>query len=146
EEHPQSVPARRLHLEATRHLKKGRLTEAAKSVRELRAQIELLERTAPPEPTRRGAAATPAGPSRGGEITEGAAAETDGEALDRLLTKARMLAARVRTLPADTDASFDAAAEIRRATDLLREHRLEEAELTLTRLMRTLSAQPTRSS
>ncbi|MFZ0891602.1 MAG: hypothetical protein WB778_07660 [Thermoplasmata archaeon] len=146
EEHPPSVPARRLHLEATRHLKKGRLTEAAQSVRELRAQIVMLEKTAPPEPARRGGPPAGSGPSREGETAGGAATETDGEALDRLLTKARMLAARVRTLPTDTDASFDAAAEIRRATDLLREHRLEEAELTLTRLMRTLSAQPSRSS
>jgi hypothetical protein len=146
EDHPPSLPARRLHLEATRHLKKGRLTEASKSVRELRAQIELLERTAPAEPARRAAGTGPAGASHGAVASERPPSETDGEALDRLLTKARMLAARVRTLPTDTDASFDAAAEIRRATELLREHRLEEAELTLTRLMRTLSAQPSGTS
>jgi hypothetical protein len=146
EEHPPSIPARRLHLEATRHLKKGRLNEAAQSVRELRAQIVMLEKTEPPESARRAVPTSGVVPSRNGQSGGGAPAETDGEALDRLLTKARMLAARVRTLPTDTDASFDAAAEIRRATDLLREHRLEEAELTLTRLMRTLSAQPTRTT
>ncbi len=145
EEHPPSLPARRLHLDATRHLKKGRLNEAANSVRDLRTQIEILERTSPPEPKRSGvptgSRATP------GEAPSGpdAAHESDGQALDRLLEKARMLAARVRTLPTDSDASFDAAAEIRRATELLRLHRLEEAELTLTRLMRTLSVQAPRN-
>jgi hypothetical protein len=58
-----------------------------------------------------------------------------------LLKKARELAGRVRTLPAESEISYEAAAEIRRATELLRAKRLEEAELTLSRLMQTLDAE-----
>jgi hypothetical protein len=127
DDHEASAVARRLHVEATRHLKKGRLSEAVASVRDLRRQIELLEKEPRETPV---AAPTPTNP---------AAVETESEMLDRLLKKARSLAARVRTLPADSDTARDAAIQIREATELLRDRHLKEADLTLTRLMRMLA-------
>lgn len=124
EDHAPSAAARRLHLEASRHLKKGRLSEAVQSVRDLRQELAALERsTAAPEPA---VAAT--------------LEETEGEMLDRLLKKARTLAGRVRTLPPDSETAREAAVQIREATDLLRARQLTEADLTLSRLMRMLSA------
>jgi len=121
-----SAAARRLHLEATRHLKKGRLSEAVQSVRDLRAELlDLEKKTAPPPP------APPAPPEP---------AESEEAMLDRLLKKARTLAGRVRTLPPDSETAHDAAIQIREATELLRARQLKEADLTLSRLMRMLSA------
>jgi hypothetical protein len=124
EDHPPSAVARRLHLEAGRHLKKGRLSEAVQSVRELRHELAELEK----RPT------GPAGPTP-------ALTETEDEMLDRLLKKARTLAGRVRTLPPDSETARDAAIQIREATDLLRARDLKEADLTLSRLMRMLSSE-----
>jgi hypothetical protein len=62
-----------------------------------------------------------------------------------LLKKARSLAARVRTLPPDSETARDAAVQIREATDLLRARKLTEADLTLTRLMRMLASEPART-
>ena len=121
-----SAAARRLHLEATRHLKKGRLSEAVQSVRDLRAElVELEKKTALPPPA-------PPVPAE--------AAESEAAMLDRLLKKARTLAGRVRTLPPDSETAHDAAIQIREATELLRARQLKEADLTLSRLMRMLSA------
>ena len=127
EEHVPSAVARRLHGEATRHLKKGRLPEAIQSVRELRAQVEAIEREAKARPA-------PAEPS--------VPAETESETLDRLLKKARSLAARVRTLPSESDAARQAAVEIRTATEHLKARKLAEADATLARLMEMLAASP----
>lgn len=125
EEHVPSAVARRLHSEATRHLKKGRLPEAIQSVRELRQQVEAIKREEtlrpPPEPT-------PVVP-----------AETESETLDRLLKKARSLASRVRTLPPESKAAQDAAVEIRAATEHLKARRFSEADATLAHLMRILA-------
>jgi hypothetical protein len=126
EEHVPSAVARRLHLEATRHLRKGRLPEAVQSVRELRRQLEAIEKE-------EGARA---------EKAEAATArETEAEMLDRLLKKARSLAARVRTLPPDSETAREAAVEIRSATELLKARQLVDADQTLARLMRMLSAE-----
>jgi hypothetical protein len=133
DDHEASAVARRLHLEATRHLKKGRLSEAVTSVRDLRRQLEILEK----EPRQVEAPAAPAAPT--------AVTETETETLDRLLKKARSLAARVRTLPADSDTARDAAIQIREATELLRDRHLKEADLTLTRLMRMLAFEAPRN-
>ncbi|MGP8076280.1 MAG: hypothetical protein ACLP8Y_06075 [Thermoplasmata archaeon] len=130
EDHAASAVAKRLHLEATRHLKKGRLAEAVRSVQDLRRELAELEVAA---------AASPAIAAIPGPTIE----ETEEEMLDRLLKKARSLASRVRTLPPDSDIAHDAAVEIRQATDLLRSHKLKEADLTLTRLMRMLTTIPT---
>lgn len=132
EDHAPSAVAKRLHLEATRHLKKGRLSEAVRSVQELRREITELEVAA---------AASPATPA----ASPANAPETEEEALDRLLKKARSLASRIRTLPADSDIAHDAAVQIREATDFLRARKIKEADQTLTRLMRMLVSIPTRS-
>ena len=135
DDHEPSAVARRLHVEASRHLKKGRLSEAIASVRDLRRQIEILETEVDRTPT----PPAPRAPAGTG------AAETEAEMLDRLLKKARSLAARVRTLPADSDTARDAAIQIREATDLLRSRKLKEADLALTRLMRMLAYETPRS-
>ena len=135
EDHMPSAIARRLHVEASRHLKKGRLSDAVASVRELRNQLELLAKEPPPS-------------LAAGAEAEGAAPpldETESAALDRLLKKARSLAARVRTLPPDSDTARDAAMQIREATDHLRDRRLKEADLTLSRLMRMLAYETPRT-
>jgi hypothetical protein len=131
EEHAPAAGARRSHLEASRHLKKGRLSEAIQSVRELRREITELEH-APAPPAEAPVAGTP---------------QEEGEdaMLDRLLKKARSLAGRVRTLPPESETSREAAVQIREATELLRERRLKEADETLSRLMRMLSAEPPRT-
>lgn len=128
EDHGPSAVARRLHLEASRHLKKGRLSEAAQSVRELRRELIELER-APRVAPLAGAEASSLPP------------ETEDEMLGRLLRKARTLAGRVRTLPPESETAHDAAIQIREATDLLRGRHLKEADLTLSRLMRMLSSE-----
>lgn len=133
ETHEPAKSARMIHSEAVRHLRRGRLPEASASLRQLRRAIEEL-RAAPPPPT--AAAAAPSG--TGGGPT---AVEDPGDFLNRLLVKARGLAARVRTLPPDSEIAYEAAAEIRRATELLRSRQLDEAEATLSRLMRTLDAE-----
>jgi len=134
DDHAPSAVAKRLHLEATRHLKKGRLPEAVRSVQELRRELAELE------------VAAAASPATSAPSAEATAQETEDEMLDRLLKKARSLASRVRTLPPDSDIAHDAAVQIREATDLLRARQLKEADLTLSRLMRMLAAVPTRSA
>ena len=124
-----SAAAKRLHMEATRHLKKGRLGEAVRGVQELRRELTELEVAA---------VASPASPVPGAM----APAETEDEMLERLLKKARSLASRVRTLPADSDISREAAMQIREATEYLRSKQLREADITLSRLMRMLATVP----
>lgn len=128
EDHAPSAIARRLQLEAARHLKKGRLSEAVQSVRDLRQELAELERQA---------AAKPAVTAPVAAVRE----ETEDEMFDRLLKKARALAARVRTLPPDSDTARDAAIQIREATERLRARQVKEADLTLSRLMRMLSSE-----
>ncbi len=125
EDHAPSAAARRLHVEATRHLKKGRLSEAVQSVRELRRQLEELEKEA--------------AESAGAPAAVTAPVETEEQTLERLLRKARSLAARVRTLPPDSESAREAAIQIREATEHLRARELAEADLTLSRLMRVLA-------
>ncbi|MGI0072065.1 MAG: hypothetical protein ACRECT_08395 [Thermoplasmata archaeon] len=136
EEHPPSASARRLHGEATRHLRKGRLTDAVASVRELRREIERLEQSRELSEVAVGAASIAAAPAGASP------AETEAETLDRLLKKARRLAGRVRTLPPDSEVAREAAAKIRDVTDLLRNRELRGADQALARLMRMLSSEP----
>jgi hypothetical protein len=135
EDHAPSATARRLHFEASRHLKKGRLADAVHSVRELRQEIERIEQSRELREVAIGAPAEPAPPVN-------APVETEAEALDRLLNKARSLAGRVRTLPPDSDIAREAAVQIREVTDLLRNRELRGADQALSRLMRMLSAEP----
>ena len=125
-EHTPSRRAKALHSEVTRHLRRSRLSEAAKGLHELRAELQRLATASPPVPV----AAAPAG-EPGGE-----------DALPALLAKARALASRVRALAPDSDTAYEAAGEIRRATELLKARKLEEADAALTHLMRTLDAAP----
>ena len=135
DDHPPSAIARRLHVEASRHLKKGRLSDAVASVRELRHQLEVLANEPLPVEA----------PAPSAEASAPPLDETESAALDRLLKKARSLAARVRTLPPDSDTARDAAMQIREATDCLRDRRLKEADLTLSRLMRMLAYETPRA-
>ena len=129
EEYAPAAAARRHHLEAGRHLRKGRLSESIQNIRELRRELAEVERVRGGPP-----AAPPPGP-----VAAPASTETEDEMLGRLLKKARSLASQVRSLPPDSESSRDAAAQIREATDLLRMRRLKEADETLTRLMRVLA-------
>ncbi len=133
EDHPASATARRLHAEAARHLKRGRLTDATHSVRELRIEIEKLDQSREAQEIAVGEGAAAAEP-----VPE----ESEAEALQRLLQKARMLAGRVRTLPPDSELARDAAVQIREVTDLLRRREVHQADETLSRLMRMLAAAP----
>ncbi len=134
EEHPPSAAARRLHSEASRHLKKGRLSDAVQSVRELRREIERLEQSRELHEVAVGS---------GPDVTvKPPAVETEAETLERLLKKARSLAGRVRTLPPDSELAREAASQIREVTDLLRNRELRGADQALARLMRMLSAEP----
>lgn len=135
EDHPPSAAARRLHAEAARHLKKGRLTDAVQSVRELRRELERLEQSRELREVAVGAGENAPSPVV-------APAETEAETLDRLLRKARSLAGRVRTLPPESEVAREAAAQIRDVTDLLRDRQLRGADQALARLMRMLSAEP----
>jgi hypothetical protein len=135
EDHPPSAAARRLHTEATRHLKKGRLSDAVQSVRELRQEIERLEQSQELQELAVGVGPDVPAPAI-------APVETEAETLDRLLKKARSLAGRVRTLPPESEIAREAAAQIREVTDLLRNRELRGADQALARLMRMISAEP----
>ncbi len=105
----------------------------------LRALIELKEAVAPfggraPEGPQPSAATTSRSSGATKPSRAGPAAEISAESL---LAKARSFASKVRALPPDSSAAREAAAQIREATDLLRQGRLAEADATLTRLMRT---------
>ena len=136
-----TVAARALLAETSRDLRKGQLIDACRHLGQLRTAMKPLE---VPEP----AAAKPAEAEPSG-LTSGplpAPAESEADQLSRLLKQARELAGRVRSLPPDSEISFEAASEIRRATELLRASRLDEAELTLSRLMRTLDSERLRKA
>ncbi len=133
EDHPPSAAARRLHAEATRHLKKGRLADAIQSVRELRRELARLE-------TLRATTKEVAIPPRPVVVEE--SRETEAQALARLLEKARRLAGRVRTLPPDSEIARDAAVQIREVTDLLRKREVRRADEALARLIRMLAEGP----
>ena len=137
-----------LHAEASRHLRRGRLADASQRLRELRRVIRALGpaptplSAEPPQAPIAPPASTGSGPFSAIEAGNASVEPSPGEdPLGRLLQKARGLAARVRTLPPDSEVAFEAASEIRRATELLRARKLEEADQTLTRLMHTLDVE-----
>jgi hypothetical protein len=127
-EHEGARRAKTIHGEASRHLRRGRLSEAAARMVELRRVLKELE------------AARVVVPSAPVEDVAPRVEDPDG-ALARLLSKARGLASRVRSLAPDSEIAYEAAAEIRRATELLRARKLPEAEAALTHLMRTLDSE-----
>jgi hypothetical protein len=160
--------ARKLHADATRHLREGRLVDAVQSVSELRAELRALaeeSRRAPtpspdvsapepaaiepapePEPPRAVAPTpTPVVPAIAPPPPTSALDPADPRALASLMQKARTLAAKVRSLPADSPQAQTAAREIHEATDLLRARRFAEADDALTRLMRSLAVEGPRT-
>ncbi len=162
--HPaRAQTARKLHAEATRHLREGRLVDAVQSVSELRAELRALAeeaRRAPPPPVHVPAPApvveptivepSPAvstapiseatRPSASAEAASPAAFDpADPQAVAALMQKARALAVRIRGLPPDSPEAQQAARQIHEATDLLRARRFEEADAALTRLMRSFA-------
>ena len=141
-EHEPVRRAKSLHEDAVRHLRRGRLNEATASIKGLRSVLLEMEKFPPPVAVPDEPAPSPAAEAAPAEAPrEPAPAVNTAEFLQRLLSKARDLAARVRTLPTDSEIAFEAAGEIRLATELLRSRKLEEAEATLSRLMRTLDAE-----
>ncbi|HTT26507.1 MAG TPA: hypothetical protein VMH90_06070 [Thermoplasmata archaeon] len=132
-EHEGARRAKAVHGEASRHLRRGRLSEASQRLTELRTMLQQLGSGRSAEP--------PAAPPAAAAPVE----DPDG-ALARLLTKARSLASRVRALAPESEIAYEAAAEIRRATELLRARKLPEAEAALTHLMRTLDSEPPREA
>ncbi len=130
-EHEGARAAKSIHAEASRHLRRGRLPEASGRLIELQRLIGELEEA-------------PVAPARAAVVAEAATGEAEVVAEDplpKLLTKARSLATRVRALAPESELAFEAAAEIRRATELLRARKLDEADGALTRLMRTLDSE-----
>lgn len=144
EDHPKAQAARSAHAEAVRHLRRGRLSDANERLIELRKTLEGMtaERPATPRPAPATVAPVAPAPLPAGPATALPTTEEDDAALQRLLEKARGLAQRVRSLPAESEVAFEAAGEIRRATEFLRARRLGDADLTLSRLMQTLSVEP----
>ncbi len=161
-----SEAVRRLHEASRRHLKEGRVSDAAKSLVDLRRALAAIE-SRPAVPVHRGAPSAPApAPLRSTPSVATLPARTDPssptptpapvprapaavpeapeppELLAALVRKAQGLAARVRTLPADSELARWAAEEIRAATDQLRQRQLDEADRTLTNLMNRLASAP----
>ncbi len=124
-EHAPAAAARSLHARARQHLERGNLSDAAEGLASLREAIRNL-------------GSPPIAPSPSAEPRPPALASD----VRTLLETARRLAAHVRTLPPESDAARNAAAEIRRATDLVREKRLPEAQAALDRLVETLEVAP----
>ena len=161
---PKLQTARRRHAEAVQHLKSGRLEDAVRSVRELRVAIDELAKQVEEGPAvvaRAVPAPPPAGPPAGTispgsapeppavaagpvgaeptrPLEETAASPPDSATVEVLMTKARRLAGRVRSLPADSEEAFTAARQIHEATELLRQRRYAEADAALSRLMGAL--------
>ncbi|MCI4317556.1 MAG: hypothetical protein L3J96_03380 [Thermoplasmata archaeon] len=136
-EHEGARKAKAVHGEASRHLRRGRLNEASRLLEELRRMVIDLESGR--------ASAPPMRPIAEPVPVETSTEDSDG-ALSRLLTKARSLASRVRALAPESEIAYEAAGEIRRATELLRARKLPEAEAALTHLMRTLDSEPLREA
>jgi hypothetical protein len=140
-DHPRGQRARALHAEAVRHLQGGRLADTTQRLRELRQVLGELSGDEPPG-DEISAGASPLESRAPALETEPPLDAASKELLSGLLRRARVLAGRVRLLPADSPTAREAAQEIRKATELLRARKLTEAELTLTRLMRTLEEGP----
>lgn len=146
-DHAVGERARRAHAEANRHLRYGRLAEASFRLAELReALLEITEAPHAAAPVPRGAPSLgiggPLTPKAvpGSETTEAPSppASSGADPLAKLLVRARELAARIKSLPADSPLAQEAAGQIRLATEQLRARDLELAGRTLTELMRSL--------
>ena len=136
DDHPAAASARATHAQALDHLEGGRLGNAASSLKELRAAIAGLG----PVPLPRVERDAPE------EVEE---APANGVTIADLVQTARLLAARIRALDSQSSLAYEAATQIRLATDYLRARQLDEAAETLNQLMDTLDgseAPPARSA
>ncbi len=130
--------ARAIRGRAARDLASGHLADVLRAVEELRALL-------PAKAAGEGGAVSsaPTGPAAGVAELPSPAASTAARSdvsVDTLLAKARGFAVKVRSLPPDSEAGRQAAAQIKEAAELLRQGRLVEADQALTRLMRTLAS------
>jgi hypothetical protein len=153
-----SEAVRRLHETTRRHLKEGRVSDAAQSLVDLRRALSAIESrpavpvhrappAAPPAPAVRPLAplgpTTPDTATTRGPVPASPEPALEGAAmLSSLVKKAQGLAGRVRTLPPDSELARWAAEEIRGATELLRQRHLVEADAALTNLMNRLASAP----
>lgn len=143
---PAGERARRVHAEANRHLRYGRLAEASFRLAELREAIAELSNVPPAAaPAPRGAPSLGiGGPAPAAKTPPLSAPPASGpspapdDPLPKLLARARELAGRIKSLPADSPLAQEAAGQIRVATEQLRARDLDAAGRTLTELMRSL--------
>lgn len=115
---------RALLARAERHLDERRLADALRDLLEAGAKPVAAGSTDAPSAT------TPADEPSG------------GVSVVSLREKARGLAEHIRALPAESETARRAAAEIREATELLRQGRLTDADAILTRLKRSVGTPP----
>ncbi|HEV2519231.1 MAG TPA: hypothetical protein VGX00_01240 [Thermoplasmata archaeon] len=125
DDHAAAAGARAAHARALSHLEGGRLADAVGELRTLRGTIEALGPVPLPRVEHQVAEPEPEPPARSVSVPE-------------LVQTARRLATRVRALDPASELAYEAAAQIRQATELLRARRLDEAAETLNQLMRTL--------
>ncbi|HEV2429263.1 MAG TPA: hypothetical protein VGV64_05390 [Thermoplasmata archaeon] len=142
--HPSVGPARSLHSEAAGFLHEGQVSEASRRIEQLQRALQGIgpvpetRRTPEPEPEPEPEPTVETEAPLPEPEASAPAAPAKSVPIQNLLQMARLLASRVRSLPTDSDLSYEAAAEIRAATQLLRERRFADAEGTLTRLMQSL--------
>jgi hypothetical protein len=96
--------------------------------------FERIERPAPRPVTPATSSPAPSIPADAPTVK----AAPKADSVRSLVAQARDLAARIQRLPADSDLARAAAVEIRNATDLLRERKMDEAERTLSELKERL--------
>ncbi len=130
--HARAAAARALHARTRAHLESGRLAEAVESLEDLRGAIRTLGPPPVPEALR-----PPAEP-----LADPGSRPAPGPQVARLIEMARRLAGQIRALEPDGELATEAAADIRRATEFLRERRLAEAEALLTSLTHRLATGP----
>ncbi len=109
-----------------RHLEEGRPADAMRDLLDLAGQ---LPGAGPAQGGAGGEAPVTSGPGGGPPVTA-----------ESIRAMVRSLAERLRTLPGDSPVGRTAAAEIREATELLRQGRLTDADSILTRLKRSFDS------
>ncbi len=124
EDHAPALAAWDHHARSVGHLEGGRLADAAAALATLRRSIEEL---GPVPLPRVEVDSNPGAPPEGATVS-----------VPELVQTARQLATRVRALEPESELAYEAATQIRLATELLRARRLDEAAQTLHQLMATL--------
>jgi hypothetical protein len=124
DDHAPALAARDHHARSVEHLESGRLADAAAALAALRESIEALGPAPLPRVEVESARSEP---PAGSSVS-----------VPELVQTARQLATRVRALDPGSELAFEAATQIRQATELLRARRLDEAAHTLHQLMAAL--------